>query len=348
MGKARNEKSQMENRKEARFARLMAVGAIAVACCAAHGSTASLADDAVLRLIEPPSGYAAFAHSVTVAGKYDCGAFTVTSLRQANGPGTWQRVFVATPKDGAAKHPAVVAPFYFPEAMLGFDPATGSVESPLALSRTNLTSYSEIAYMSVLAKRGYVVATADSYHLTYAVSNAPANAWAKWGHAARALKRDWPGWSGVGKLVFDTKLLVDLLVGMKEVDAARIGIIGHSLGGKMAFYTGCLDKRIKVVVASDFGIGWDQTNWSDVWYWGDALAAIRKSGFDNSRFLARAGGKPFCLIAGKYDDASSGALVRRVPGYEGDRFLFVNHATGHRPPLWASESGYRFLDAHLK
>ena len=150
--------------------------------------------------------------------------------------------------------------------------------------------------------------------------------------AGEALAHDWPEWSGVGKLVADTRLLVDILVADSRVDSARIGIIGHSLGGKMAFYTGCLDSRIKVIVASDFGIGWDQTNWRDPWYWGEKLKDLRAKGMDHAGLLSLSGGKPFCLIAGEFDDASSGTMMRRAKGYERnpERLVLVNHATGHR------------------
>ena len=304
------------------------------------------------KYVEAPAAYAGFARAAVKVGEYRASGFSVEEYRQANGPGLVQRVMVAVP-DGAGRKgrlPAVVVPFYFPEAMLGFDPKTGSAESPLAPPNTNLTYYGAIPYMADLARRGYITASADAYYLTYDPENAPGDAWAKWGHVGRKLLKDHPEWPGIGKLTFDTRLLVDLLCADARVDTNRIGIIGHSLGGKMAFYAGCLDPRIKVIVASDFGIGWDQTNWQDVWYWGDRLKELRAKGMDHADLLSLAGGKPFCLIAGKYDDATSGVMMRKARGYEGhpERLLFINHASGHRPPRSATESGYAFLDRYLK
>ena len=300
--------------------------------------------------LDPPPEYASFRRDVKKVAEYRFSGFDVEEYVQANGPGTAQRVMVAVPRDAKGPLPAVVAPFYYPEAMLGFDPKTGGVDSALAPAKTNLTYFSEVAYMSELAGRGYVTVSADAYHLTYATNDAPPGAWAKWRHAGERLAKEHPGWTGIGKLTFDTRLLIDFIAADPRVDAGRIGIIGHSLGGKMAFYAGCLDPRVKVIVASDFGIGWDQTNWKDVWYWGDRLKDARAEGLDHSGLLSLSGGKPFCLIAGKYDDATSGELMRRAKGYEGrqDRLLLVNHATGHRPPRQAMEMGYRFLDSYLK
>jgi hypothetical protein len=300
--------------------------------------------------LEAPEAYVQFTRLVEKRATYSFPDFDVEVYRQANGPDTFQRVMVALPKERPARLPAVVVPFYYPEAMLGFDPQTRSLRCPLAPAHTNLASFSEIVYMSDLAKRGYIAISADAYHLTYATNGAPPSAWEKWGHAGRRLMKDYPSWSGIGKLTFDTRLLVDFLAADDRVDAGRIGIVGHSLGGKMAFYAGCLDPRIKVIVASDFGIGWDQTNWRDVWYWGDKLAGIRKEGFDHACLLSLSRGKPFCLIAGKYDNEASGAMMRRAKGYEGlaDRLKFINHASGHRPPRAATEAGYAFLDRFLK
>jgi hypothetical protein len=204
--------------------------------------------------------------------------------------------------------------------------------------------------MSDLAKRGYITVTAEAYYLTYSQKNAPDGSWGKWGHVGRRLKEDHPGWTGIGKLTFDTRLLIDLVAADPRVDPERIGITGHSLGGKMAFYAGCLDSRIKVIVASDFGIGWDQTNWKDIWYWGDRLNEVKSRGMDHAGLLSLSGGKPFCLIAGQADNEESGVIMRRAKGYEKhpERLKLINHATGHRPPRSATEEGYRFLDRYLK
>ena len=132
----------------------------------------------------------------------------------------------------------------------------------------------------------------------------------------------------------------------------RIGIIGHSLGGKMAFYAGCVDSRVKAIVTSDWGIDWDRTNWSDPWYWGAArVAAMKAKGRTHADLLAYADGKPFMLIAGKYDDtASARAILDKVPSCRAhpERYVVLDHASGHRPPPDALEAGYRFLDRHLK
>ena len=292
------------------------------------------------KYLDAPACYNRFERKIEKVKTYGFANYDVEEYVQTNGPGTHQRVLLAVPKGITGPFPTVISPFYCPEAMLGFDPATGR----------RLEKYEEIAYMCDLVQRGYVVASAEAYHLTYDRNGAPKDDWLKWKYVGERLQKDYPEWTGIGKLAFDTRLLIDLVAADARVDTNRIGIIGHSLGGKMAFYVGCRDPRIKVIVASDFGMGWDQTNWKDIWYWGGKLKDIRAAGLDHAKLLSLSGGKPFCLIAGKYDDASSGEMMRRATGYEGhrERLKFINHASGHRPPAAATQEGYRFLDAYLK
>lgn len=272
--------------------------------------------------------------------RYDFPDYSIQVYQQANGIRangeiTYQRLFMGFPKAAQGKIPAVAVPFYYPEATLGFDPETGE----------SLPKFAENATFLDLVRRGFVVATADAYHLTYIDSSLPREDFSRWRVSAEALLRDHPNWTGMGKLIADTRLVIDALAEDPRVDADRIGIAGHSLGGKMAFYTGCLDDRVKVILASDFGIGWDQTNWKDIWYWGEKLDTLKAGGFEHSSLLASAAPKPFCLLAGLYDNEESRRMMDSVSQYKDfpGRLFFVNHATGHRPPKYAADAGYGFL-----
>lgn len=59
--------------------------------------------------------------------------------------------------------------------------------------------------------------------------------------------------SGTMKALFSHIRCIDLLAARKDVDAERIGVLGHSLGGHNALFAAAFDKRLKVVVAS---CGW--------------------------------------------------------------------------------------------
>lgn len=277
---------------------------------------------------------------LALLASYDFADFTAELYSQPNGHGRHQRLMMAFPQNAAAPCPAVAVPFYFAEAMLGVDPATGE-EFP---------RYSLYPMMADLARRGYVTASADAYHLTYTPQERARDDFGRWRVAAEALYREHPRWTGIGKLISDTRLMVDALAADPRVDENRIGIAGHSLGGKMAFYTGCLDSRIRAILASDFGIRWDQTNWRDIWYWGDLVDALEAKGMDHAQLLGLAAPKPLCLIAGQFDNMDSWDMMCRAPGYspEEGRLKIINHATGHTPPRAALEEGYAFLDRWLK
>lgn len=64
--------------------------------------------------------------------------------------------------------------------------------------------------------------------------------------------------SGTMKAIFDNMRCVDLLQARQDVDPKHIGVIGHSLGGHNAIFTGAFDKRLKVIVSS---CGWTLLNY---------------------------------------------------------------------------------------
>ena len=272
----------------------------------------------------------------------ECELYLQSNGIRPDGTVTFQRLVLAFPKQFEGTLPAVAVPFYYPEAALGFEIETGNILSQFANNTTMLD----------IVRHGYIAASADAYHLTYVEKELRDDSqdFARWEIASEALNAEHPEWSGIGKLVADTKLVIDALEEDPRVDADRIGIAGHSLGGKMAFYTGCLDERVKVILASDFGFCWEQTNWDAPWYWGNKLQTLKEIGLEHTSLLAAAAPKPFCLLAGEADNEESRKRIYSVPGYEAEpsRILVVDHRSGHRPPKYAAEAGYCFLDYWLK
>lgn len=228
--------------------------------------------------------------------------------------------------------PAVVVPFYYPDRVAGYN-----------LDTLEPTNEPNIAMALHLVRRGYVAITAEAYHLTYRNLELERQDFSRWRLSADSLLRDHPEWTGIGKLIADTQLLVDLLCSDPRVDSKRIGIVGHSLGGKMALYTGCLDHRIKAILCSDFGIEWDRTNWSEPWYWGEKLNQLKAANMDHAELLRISGLKPFVLIAGLYDNDGALDVLKRAGYSDPSQYLFINHASGHRPPMEVLEQGYDFL-----
>lgn len=94
------------------------------------------------------------------------------------------------------------------------------------------------AYGLELAQRGYVVIAPD-----YPSFGEQAN----YDFAASRYA------SGTMKAISDNLRCIDLLQSRDDVDAARIAVIGHSLGGHNALFTAAFDERIKATVTS---CGW--------------------------------------------------------------------------------------------
>ena len=55
---------------------------------------------------------------------HDCGAYSVETYLRRNGKGHGERILLTVPKN-CSNAPVAVIPFYFPEAMLGFNPKSG-------------------------------------------------------------------------------------------------------------------------------------------------------------------------------------------------------------------------------
>lgn len=257
-------------------------------------------------------------------------------FEQANGPGTVQKTLLMLPKTINEKLPAVVVPFYYPDRAAGYD-----------LDTLEPTNESGIAMALHLVRRGYVTITAEAYHLTYRNLELDRQDFSRWRLSAERLLDNHPDWTGIGKLIADTQLLVDVLYADPRIDSERIGIVGHSLGGKVALYVGCLDHRIKALLCSDFGIDWDRTNWSEPWYWGEKLNKLKSANMDHSELLRIAGLKPIVFIAGLYDNEGALDFLIRAGYSDSSKYLFINHASGHHPPLEVLEQGYDFLQTRF-
>ncbi|MEF3307072.1 alpha/beta hydrolase family protein [Paenibacillus sp. GYB003] len=284
-----------------------------------------------LDLIGKPDRYEYKRH-LRLIRKFETPDFDGELYEQANGPGTVQQTLLMLPKTVNEKLPAVVVPFYYPDRAAGYN-----------LDTLEPTDEPGVSMALHLVRRGYVAVTAEAYHLTYRDLDLERQDFSRWRLSADSLLRDHPEWTGIGKLIADTRLLVDLLCSDPRVDNERIGIVGHSLGGKMALYTGCLDNRIKAILCSDFGMDWDRTNWSEPWYWGEKLDKLKAAHMDHAELLRIGGLKPFVLIAGLYDNEDALDFIKRAGYTDSSQYLFINHASGHRPPLDVLEQGYDFL-----
>ena len=167
------------------------------------------------------------------------------------------------------------------------------------------------------------------------------------------LRRRHPGVTGMAKMLADAMRATDLLVSQPDVDPARIGAIGHSLGAKETLYLAGFDRRIIAAVSSEGGIGIGQSNWDAPWYLGQR---VRQPGFplDHGQVLALAAPRAFLLLAGESadGDASWPHIEAAQPVWKllgkGAAVGMFNHRQGHAFPPEARTRAEQWLDWFLR
>ncbi len=100
-----------------------------------------------------------------------------------------------------------------------------------------------LAYGKELAHRGFVTFCADHFNAGKRIPGEGA-------FDTSEFYRRFPNWSAVGKSLWEAQIALDILCDMDEVDAQRIGCMGHSLGGHGASFLAFYDSRIRCAVAN--------------------------------------------------------------------------------------------------
>jgi dienelactone hydrolase len=241
-----------------------------------------------------------------------------------------------------------------------FIPQTGIKKSPaiVCLQQTTTLGKDEPAglagdrnlhYALHLAQRGYVTLAPD---------------YPSFGEHAYDFDASYGYQSGTMKAIWDNMRAVDLLQSLSEVDAERIGCIGHSLGGHNTMFTAAFDPRIKVMVSS---CGFTRFHKDDMPSWNGPrympLIASRfgnnadRVPFDFAEIVGVFAPRPFLACAAVRDDDFDVSGVRDViaaakPVYQ--LFEKPDHLAAYYPdsehafPADARRVAYEFLDQFLK
>ncbi|MBP1660500.1 MAG: Acetyl xylan esterase, partial [Candidatus Aminicenantes bacterium] len=147
----------------------------------------------------------------------------------ASTPGRRIKAVVTVPRTGTAPYPAVVA-------IHGHGGSRFIVHD-----RTSVYK----GFAAELAGKGYVTIAVDvGQHVVYE-----------------------PGRLLPGERLRDLMRAVDYLAAMKEVDRARIGCAGLSLGGEMSMWLAAMDERIAACVSSGFLTVMDQMEFDHCMCW---------------------------------------------------------------------------------
>ena len=290
-----------------------------------------------------------------VIGRFEDPDYRGTIFRQPTGPETRQLVLLMEPtRVRITPRPGAVVPFYHPDQMAGYDLQR---RKPIAdgesfqFGQKSTPCRRIIQFGRHLVQQGYVVVCTEAFPYNTVPEPEKDEGFAWWQAAAEKLLRDNPNWTGIAKLAWDTSRATDVLLNQPDIDKDRIVVMGHSLGGKMSFYTGVLDERIKAIIGSDFGMGWKFTNWDAPWYLGDQ---IKRPDFTlaHHQLLALHAPRSFLLIGGEADRPASWQYIQeaqkvyKLYGRE-DAVGFFDHASGHSPTEESLRLAYRSLAEHF-
>lgn len=248
--------------------------------------------------------------------------------------------------------------------------ANGALPAVLALHPTADAGKADVAtpagregrrYGVELAERGYVVLAPDT--ITAGERIYP-------GHEAfqtAPFYKERPGWTAVGKMLYDHMHAIDLLQSLPYVDGERIGAIGHSLGGYNAFFLAGLDRRVKAIAVScgfttftgDLDPNrWGQRDWFSHFPRITDDLAKDEVPFEFHEIAALAAPTPFFNWNGTKDSIFQNWMqtaeacaelddLYRFLGEEG-KFSYLFGNSGHDFPSFVRERAYAFLDEYLR
>jgi dienelactone hydrolase len=183
---------------------------------------------------------------------------------QASPEGKWVDGYLLIPK-GNGPFPAVVVPFYEPLTSIGQGNKGRGVGTH--------------DYGLQLVKRGFVTLSIGTPGSLDTLGNDTRDALIKAGTEQRR--------QPLTLLAYVASNCLTALAQMPEVDAARIGIIGLSYGGKWSMFASCLDDRFAAAVWSDPGIVFNEkdsnVNYWEPWYLGYDPKIKRKEGVPSEK-----------------------------------------------------------------
>ncbi|MEW6236026.1 MAG: acyl-CoA thioester hydrolase/BAAT C-terminal domain-containing protein [Candidatus Omnitrophota bacterium] len=165
------------------------------------------------------------------------------------------------------------------------------------------------------------------------------------------------------------------LANLPEVDPKRVGVLGHSYGGKWAMFASCFYEKFACAAWSDGGVVFDEArpnvNYWEPWYLGYDAGHKRKAGIptnENPRtgaykrmveeghdlveLHALMAPRPFLVSGGSEDRPerwkalNHAVAVNEFLGYK-NRVAMTNRE-GHSPTPESNEQMYTFLEYFLK
>lgn len=265
-------------------------------------------------------------------------AFTRTKIRYLSEPGDFVPAYLLIPKRLKRRASAMLC--LHQTVKIGKAEPAGLGGNP------------QLHYAQELAERGFVCLAPDYPYLGENSFDPYQH-----GYASCTLKG-----------IVNHKRAVDLLQSLPQVNAQRLGVIGHSLGGHNALFVAAFDERLKAVVTScgftSFAkyYGGDLTGWSGLRYMPRIAEQFGKDParmpFDFSDVLIALAPRPLFINAPLRDGNFEVSGVRDCvavaqPIYEkvfrnGGRLQVVYPDAAHSFPDETRRQAYAFLERWLR
>ena len=179
----------------------------------------------------------------------------------------------------------------------------------------------------------------------------------------------------LSRLAYVAANCYEALATLPEVDPKRVGVVGHSFGGKWAMFAAALYEKFACVAASDPGIVFDEkrpnVNYWEPWYIGFEADRKRKAGIptdsnprtgaykrliedgrDLHELHALIAPRPFLVSGGAEDRPERwkpfqhAIAVNRLLGHQNR--VAMTSRKGHGPTTESNEVLYRFFEHFLK
>lgn len=264
-------------------------------------------------------------------------AFTRTKLKYLSEPGDYVPAYLLVPK--GLKHRAPAALCLHQTTKIGKEEPAGLGGNP------------ELHYARELAERGFVCLVPDYPYLGE-------NTFDPYQHSYASCTM---------KGIVNHRRAVDLLQTLPEVDARRLAVIGHSLGGHNALFVAAFDERLKAVVTScgftSFAkyYGGDLTGWAGTRYMPRIAERYGKDParmpFDFSDVLTALAPRAVFInaplrdanfeVSGVRDCVAAAAPVYGQIFNAKDRFVAEYPDAAHAFPKVQREQAYAFLERWL-
>ena len=137
--------------------------------------------------------------------------------------------------------------------------------------------------------------------------------------------------------VREARAAIEWLGGQPGIDAARLGVLGYSLGGFLALMMASEEEAVRAITLAAAGDLPDSTPY---------LSLLRRA-VDPLRAVRRLDGRPLLLVNGRRDTTTRPAQAERLFALAGEPKELYWYEGGHWPPVSAIEYASQWMSEVL-